>query len=396
MKLSQRFLIPSALLVFGLVCTPAAEPTAPPIPTPTATVIPASLPTPAPEPIGRRSVTDRPDDTSEHQVHVIYVLPSDGNDEKLDINGVIATSIAASNNWFFGQTGKRIRFDTYQGILDISFFRLSRTDADIRSYNAFVRDQIEYELWGSGRHHPNKIYAVYYGGSSNWSCGGGSWPPELLGNVVALYLKGTPPGAPICASVVFSSSPDPDAAGILEFSIIHELLHALGFVAPCAPRHTLAGHVSDNPEDLMYAGRLPWRPSLLDVGRDDYFGHSNVTCLDLATSSFLDPSPLASVPPPKWPSLALSAHDCDQLNAFRSRKSGGQTSIEFVNVGANNLQVYWLDYDGQRKRRTTLAPWEILRHSTSDTHAWLVTDAIGECLGIYVPLGQTGRAIIGR
>src|SRR4030095_11138797 len=37
----------------------------------------------------------------------------------------------------------------------------------------------------------------------------------------------------------------------------------------------------------MYAGPLPWQPSLLDVGRDDYFGHSHVGCLNVATSPFL-------------------------------------------------------------------------------------------------------------
>jgi hypothetical protein len=324
----------------------------------------------------------------------MYVLPSDRTDERLDLNGVIANSFAAAQHWFSRQTGKRLRLDTYQGILDISFFRLRRTDTEIRSYNAFVRDQIEYELWASGEYHLNKIYAIYYGGSSNWACGGAPWPPELLGNVVALYLKGTPPGATACADNPFASSAD--TPGYWELSIIHEIFHALGAVGSCAPHHTLRGHVSDDPRDLMYAGPLPWQPSLLDVGRDDYFSHSNSTCLDLAVNAFLDPSSSGGVPPPKWPLVNLGEQHCSQLQAFRSREAKRTTAIEFVNVSSKYVQVYWLNSNGQRQLYANLAPWEIHRQSTFETHPWLVTDATGQCLGIYLPVEQPSRAILGR
>ena len=76
--------------------------------------------------------------------------------------------------------------------------------------------------------------------------------------------------------------------------MLHELVHTLGFVAACAPHHTLAGHVSDDPRDLMYAGPLAWQPSMLDVGRDDYFGHG-AYCDDLAASDFLEQ--LGATPP---------------------------------------------------------------------------------------------------
>ncbi len=229
----------------------------------------------------------------------MYVLPSDGVDETLDTNGAIATSVDAFERWLVGQTGRRrLRLDTYQGFLDITFFRLSRTDAVIRAYNAFVRDQIESELKVAGFNRPSKLYAVFYGGGGNFSCGGGAWPPTLVGNVAALYLHGTPPGARPCVTNRFASSPD--TPGYLEFSMLHEILHTMGVVATCAIHQALAGHVSDDPRDLMYAGSLPWRPSILDVGHDDYFNHSIVGCLDLAESVFLDPSTLGAVLPPGW------------------------------------------------------------------------------------------------
>ncbi|MDQ6745559.1 MAG: hypothetical protein M3Z27_06060 [Actinomycetota bacterium] len=71
--------------------------------------------------------------------------------------------------------------------------------------------------------------------------------------------------------------------------MLHEILHTLGFVPTCAPHFTRNGHVSDRATDLMYAGPLPWQPSVLDVGHDDYYATGRTDCLDLAASPFLTP-----------------------------------------------------------------------------------------------------------
>lgn len=83
--------------------------------------------------------------------------------------------------------------------------------------------------------------------------------------------------------------------------MLHEIVHTLGGVAVCAPNHTLAGHVSDNPADLMWSGEQPWSlPPTLDVGRDDYFAHDNPSCFDLKRSAFLSPIPPSAELPPGW------------------------------------------------------------------------------------------------
>jgi len=249
-----------------------------------------------------RSTADRTDDFAGYQIHVMYVLSSDGIDYNLDTNGAIASSVAATQKWFAAQTRgtRRLRFDTSNGELDISFFRLARTDAAIAGFGAYVRDQIQLEINAAGFNHPEKIYAVYYGGSSTHACGGGAWPPTLTGNVVALYLRGRPPGARPCAGHGLAASGD--LPGYWEFSLIHEFFHTLGAVAACAPHHTRSGHVSDDPRDLMYAGDRPWRPSMLDVGNDDYFNH-NTGCLDVAKSVFIDPVAADAVAPPGWKTI---------------------------------------------------------------------------------------------
>ena len=78
-----------------------------------------------------RSTVDRADDFVGLQVHVIYAVPSDGIDRAFDTSGGIESSTASYQTWLAGQTGGRaLRFDTYQGSLDITFQRLPRPDAE--------------------------------------------------------------------------------------------------------------------------------------------------------------------------------------------------------------------------------------------------------------------------
>jgi hypothetical protein len=239
-----------------------------------------------------RSTSDRLDDVSGPQLHLMYVLAADGPDEHADTDGRIATSVTAFNEWLLQQTpGRRLRLDTYQGLPDVTFYRLSRTDAQLRATGAFVRNEIENELRTAGVIRNDKLYAVYYGGTSTYSCGGGAYPPSLPGNVGAIYLHGEPPGAPRCDTNPLGSSVE--VPGYFEFAMLHELLHTVGFVAVCAPHHHLAGHVSDSSNDLMWSGSNDfWHlPPRLDIGRDDYYQHSLAGCLDFSASAFLDAVP---------------------------------------------------------------------------------------------------------
>lgn len=269
--------------------TTPGPPTPSSVPTKTAplTLAPtvAASPSATPQRFGRATI-DRADDLVGSQIHFMYVLPNDGVDEALDTNGRIRDSISAMQAWLGLQTGGRIlRVDTFGGSPDITFVRLSATDSSIAASGAYVRDRIESDLRAAGFNAPGKIYAVYYGGGSTYACGGGAWPPSLPGIVAAMYLKGTPPGAIPCADNPIGSHPF--VPGYQEFAMLHEVVHTMGFVAACAPHHTLAGHSSDDPRDLMYAGPLVWRPSLLDLGRDDYYGHAVAGCPDLARSGYL-------------------------------------------------------------------------------------------------------------
>jgi hypothetical protein len=233
-----------------------------------------------------RNTVDRKDDSKRWQVHVIYAVPAGGQDRRLDIDGALGGSVASFNRWLASQTGgRRLRMDTHRGKLDVTFVRLPRTDAQYAAQGAFARDLIESDLDARGFTKPKKKYAVYYDGTSTFSCGGAAWPPTVPGQDAVMYLKGAPPGSPPCATNSLARASTPP--GYWEYAMLHDILHTLGLVAACAPNQWRSGHVPE-PSDLMYAGDTPWTfPLTLDIGHDDYYRTNIAGCPSLDTSGFL-------------------------------------------------------------------------------------------------------------
>lgn len=334
-----------------------------------------------------RTVTDRPDDLSGYQVQVLYVLPADGVDESLDTNGTIETSVAAFQNWlaeFSG--GQNLRLDTYQGQLDIVFVRLRQTNAQLATQGLYIRDAIEAELMTLGFHHPQKIYAVYYGGTAKDVCGGGAWPTEIIGRVGAIYLKGKygDPNIPDCGSI--SLAADANSPGYFEFAILHELFHTLGAVQPCAANHTERGHTSDDADDLMYTGDEPWGYSALDTGNDDYFGHENPACYDLQDSVFLTPTVENPVLPPGWSEETDKQIITRTASDTCATAETALTTIYFWNTRKRPVNIYWVDYDCQEQLYSELPAGVTYRQGAYLSQPWRVRDAAtGELLLETIP-----------
>jgi hypothetical protein len=353
--------------------------------------------------VRERTTTDQPDDFPGYQIHLMYVLPKDAADDQLDTNGAITNLVTAMQKWFEGQTeGKRLRFDTYQGVLDITFFRMSRTEAEVKPYLKWILDQIGIELHRAGFNHPNKIYVVVYGALARVAdfgfCGLANMPPKSLDAVASLYPLN-------CPNPDRRLSPFDDSEG-WGITLAHEIFHTLGFVAECAPHHYTA-HVSDDPRDLLYENVLKpasrgVRQEMLDVNRDDYYGHNNPGCLDLAKSVFLDPAAPDAGPPPLWPIVELPAQDCKVGETLRPQESKTPVIVEFINTTTRRVRVYKINEDGSREPMATLEPyrpdippWRVRsRQETFATHPWQVTVAGGECVGFYVAKETTGRVIV--
>jgi hypothetical protein len=308
-----------------------------------------------------RATADRPDDLAGPQIHVVYAVPSDGEDRHLDDNGTLEGSVASFQAWLAQETGgPALRMDTYQGSLDVTFARLAKTEAELAALDPYLRDGIEDELQVMGFTAPGKLYAVYYDGLSNYACGGASWPPVIPGNVVAMYLRGLPTQPVPCSSNVFARADQ--APSYWEYAMLHDLLHGLGFVPQCAPNHHRAGHVTSPNNDLMWAGDVGhWEfPAKLDVGRDDYYGHGRGNCLDLAVSPYLtgnavppepEPPPVEPDPPP-----APDVPARPRVVAFTTTKArSGGAFRAVLRLDARLLRVACTARAGKRKLKATRA-----------------------------------------
>jgi hypothetical protein len=272
--------------------------------------------------VAERGTVDRSDDTGLDQIRVLYVVPSDYPDRARDTNGQICNSARAFATWFHAHSDSFLRLDTQGGLIDIGFVRLTKTDEQMRGSDpnnasvatgtAFVRERIELELSAMGMIASNKLYAVYYEGTSVYACGGGAYPPLIKARVGAMYLGGFPPGvSPNCGE----TRPWGQASLVpnyIDYGILHEVVHSLGFVPEGAPNQHTFGHVYDvsstePSRDLMYSPRTPqdqaWNIDavgglLLDINSDDYYTTS--PALDLAKSTVIAPLPDGAVRPIGW------------------------------------------------------------------------------------------------
>ncbi len=221
-----------------------------------------------------RSETDRPDEIAGPQVHVVYTVPYDKLDRQLDANGMLSASISSFHNWFRQKSGLQIRFDRFNDKVDITFHRLQSTDRQLHPGSPDLVLNLEEELKAADLIKEEKIYLIYYDGTSDVACGGASWPPNVPGQSAALYLRGAPSQIR-CDSQSFVSSAS-DFPRYWEFAALHDLLHVAGIVSVNAPDYTdeYPAHV-DEPADLMYSGSQPWilgEMTGIDVVGKNYFG----------------------------------------------------------------------------------------------------------------------------
>lgn len=271
--------------------------------------------------VAGRATADRADDNALDQIRVLYVVPADGLDREYDTNGKICNSIRSIARWFHTSAGDSyLRFDTQGGLLDIGFVRLTKTDAqmrgtdpnntDVNTGTAFVRERIERELESKGLIAANKLYAVYYDGSSVYACGGGAWPPVIQDRVGAMYLRGMPTGLTTPCAEVLPWGQASLVPNYIDYGILHEVTHSLGFAPDAAVHEHAMGHVydgtADSARDLMYSPRIggtdpPWNVGaglILDINHDDYYG--TTPALDFAKSSLLTPLPAGPQRPIGW------------------------------------------------------------------------------------------------
>ncbi len=85
----------------------------------------------------------------------------------------------------------------------------------------------------------------------------------------------------------------------------------------------------------------------------------------------------------------------EPLRRWRSsRQTGQETSITFINRTDKDVDIYWIDSEGQRKHYATVAAGDQHRQHTFAGHVWLVTDKDGETLLAFMATEQAADAVI--
>jgi len=228
-----------------------------------------------------RATSDRADEVSGSQIHVVYAIPSDGADAGLDMNETLSKTTGSMNTWLMGQTGgRKLRMDTFNGVLDVTFIKLPKTDAAYEALGDGRRAVIEQDLNSLLPLAAGKTYAVYYDGTNSRNCVEPSAPGILPGQIVVMYLKG-------CGANQFAGTATA-APGFLEFRMLRGILRTLGAVSPGAPNH-IDGYVNTDPSDVMYQNGLGWTPNVLDYNKSNYYNPTGLPAglFNLATSSYL-------------------------------------------------------------------------------------------------------------
>jgi hypothetical protein len=272
--------------------------------------------------------TDLPDAVSAIEWHVIYAIPQDGQDRFGYFAPRIAGDVAAVSNWWVGQDPtRRPRYDLIDAPgcpsefqrVDISVAHLPRSNAQESAA------QIQTDLRAQGFASVDKGYLVYYDGSLNVGddfgvCGQGGVSDGPWAYTV-IYLQ-------TCFQTTSDDYRSETAA--------HEMVHGMGAVDSHAPHYCDSGHVCDSPADLMKAIAQEGDTlsgATLDVGRDDYYGHSG-TWFDVQDSGLLYRLDLSLPPAPAVTATATSI--------------GGSVRVTWSGATSDGNIVYRVyDADGQ-------------------------------------------------
>ncbi|HET6600826.1 MAG TPA: hypothetical protein VFG57_02600 [Gaiella sp.] len=213
---------------------------------------------------GTTTTQDRPPALTGRSIRVIYAYPSDGGDRSAQLAPQISADVDAIDAWWLAQDPAREpRFDRVAfscGLqADILTLRLSDPAATLQS-SAVRGDRIEAHVSAATGRSPYEKLLVYYDGPVDDAdlCGEGA---------------GTPGGDGV-AMVYLGACTDIPSANIAA----HELLHSFGALPDGAPHSCpdTRGHPCDSEADILYPFAVPGTTLaslILDVGRDDYYGH---------------------------------------------------------------------------------------------------------------------------
>lgn len=262
---------------------------------------------PGGKPVRGRATADRPDTVGLSSLHVIYMIPADGTDEELDVDGTLDAALASMNDWFLRETpGRQMRLDTWElgnsGGLDVTFVRGERTQAEYEAHpdGVFVAITDELEERGWNDDPALKRYVVYYGGPAESMNICGTAYFNTLGTDFAQWSVVFLGAATGCGAREFGTPET--GAGRSEAIVVQEMLHNEALARPQSPHHCWAfqGHLCTaaagaalgelDPEsvDVLFPFvTFTLEEKVLDIDHDDYYEHP-APWNDLTDSPFFE------------------------------------------------------------------------------------------------------------
>jgi hypothetical protein len=81
---------------------------------------------------------------------------------------------------------------------------------------------------------------------------------------------------------------------------------------------------------------------------------------------------------------------------LRSIDEAKSTEVIFFNQSPVPIRTYWLDYEGNRKFRSEIAPGQSFMQQTYVTHPWVVTTSTPprDCVAIFQPEASSAIVIV--
>ncbi|RZQ54386.1 hypothetical protein CWB73_13580 [Pseudoalteromonas phenolica] len=74
--------------------------------------------------------------------------------------------------------------------------------------------------------------------------------------------------------------------------------------------------------------------------------------------------------------------DCTSLGSLRSLNSAIETSLIFENGTHSEINIYWVDYDGEEVFYNSLKRFDSYTQQTYLKHPWVVRDQNGSCIAV--------------
>ncbi len=100
-----------------------------------------------------------------------------------------------------------------------------------------------------------------------------------------------------------------------------------------------------------------------------------------------------SITPDSSPDKILKPRSSDRIPR-RSRRTGEETDITFVNQTRDDVELFWLDTEGGRKSYGRVRPGQERRQHTFEGHVWLATDRVGTTVAVFEVDAAANRAVI--